>query len=369
MSEGSYKLSLQVKDSVGNYSAVTTKQFKIYSPSKDTTPELTNNPPTGTFTMTIADHRTKLKPATTYSDPNNDPKNTEQWYIKFNGQTQYFDKLPNTLEEAGYTYDGTYEIGYKVQDNPTGRSSSLKPLWSNWYVQTYYISTDITIQAWTSKLKEHKPTCNEEVTTNQILRGETVIVHAKTTGYVYKVEAFFDRVDTTVDKPQKGTKVTKYFDGWWDCDTTQWKMIYKDKNSMIVPMKVIKSGSNNTKEWVSLDITNPKERRGKIPYKDDPTKTLNPYATALQLQFPISHYNGYTGYNRNLFTGAYKWTDYPSTTFNSLYGRVSYLRVGDTVWVKVRAYKKNADGTDTVKEVELPVYIKGSLAFGTEILN
>lgn len=261
MQEGSYRLSLQVKDSNNNYSAVVSKWFKVYSTSKDTTPELVNNPPTGTFTMTITDHRTRLRPQTTYSDPDGDPKNAEQWYIKFNGQTQYFDRLPDTLEEAGYTYDGTYEIGYRVQDNPTSRSTKLKPLWSNWYVQTYYISTPVTINAWLEKFEKRAKNRAEAemlkqrtVKASEIRIGEALIVKAKTTGYVEKIEAWFDRVETTV----KGQRVTKTITGYWEARDSQGNltgtMQLIDLHTWLIPDK---TGAPYLNTWSSdLDDKN-----------------------------------------------------------------------------------------------------------------
>ncbi|WAM36594.1 hypothetical protein OTK01_000369 [Caldicellulosiruptor acetigenus] len=245
MPEGSYRLALQVKDSNNNYSAVTSKWFKIYSPSKDTEPDAVNNPPAGTFTMTITNHRTKLKPTTTYSDPDGDPKNAEQWYIKFNEQTRYFDRLPDTLESAGYIYDGTYEIGYRVQDNPTSRSTKLKPLWSNWYVQTYYISSDITIQAWTEKFAKRAKNMTEvpsivknTIKTSDFKLGEGIIIKAKTTGYVEKIEVWFDTVDTPT--PKEG-KVTKVITGYWECSIKNGTMTLNNLHTVLYPEDTVKN--------------------------------------------------------------------------------------------------------------------------------
>ncbi|WAM33315.1 hypothetical protein [Caldicellulosiruptor morganii] len=381
MSEGSYKLSLQVKDSAGNYSAVTTKQFRIYSPSKDTTPELTNNPPTGTFTMTITDHRTRLKPSTTYSDPDSDPKNAEQWYIKFNGQTKYYNKLPNTLEEAGYTYDGTYEVGYRVQDNPTGRSPSLKPLWSNWYVQTYYISTDITIQAWTEKFAKRARNMTEvpsivknTIKTSDFKLGEGIIVKAKTFGYVEKIEVWFDRVDTRT--PREG-KTTKIIEGYWECSLKNGTMTLTDLHTILYPEETIKNREISY-EAVKGKKPLPAPVFSTVPYSMSWSSDI--FDPKLQPKFIISNNNSYVKEKwpdryRDLWDGLYKWSDWPlGNRFSyakamEIYGRPPYLIKGDVLRIKLRAYRKNADGSYTTKEIDLPVNIVGSIEIGTGEIN
>ena len=364
--EDSYKLSLQVKDSAGNYSAITTKQFRVYSAGKDTTPELVNNPPAGTFTMTITDHRTKLRPNTTYSDPDGDPKNAEQWYIKFNGQTRYFDKLPDTLESAGYIYDGTYEIGYRVQDNPTGRSTKLKPLWSDWYVQTYYVSTPVTINAWLEKFEKRAKNRAEAETLKQrtvkaseVRIGEALIVKARTTGYVEKIEVWFDRVETTV----KGQRVTKTITYYWEARDSQ--------GNLTGTMQPI-----NLHTWLIPDKTG-------APYQNSWSSDLND--KKLMVRFRIHHYNSWANAKfpaaaqHNLWDGVYQWSDWTKgSTFDynemlRLYGRPSYFLANnnppDRLWIKVRAYRKNADGSYKTTDVDLPVLIKGELQYGTEIIT
>jgi len=366
LAEDSYKLSLQVKDSAGNYSTITTKQFKVYSQSKDTEPDVVNNPPAGTFTMTITDHRTKLRPTTTYSDPDGDPKNAEQWYIKFNGQTQYFDKLPDTLESAGYTYDGTYEIGYRVQDNPTGRSTKLKPLWSNWYVQTYYISTPVTINAWLEKFEKRAKNRAEAeilkqrtVKASEIRIGEALIVKARTTGYVEKIEVWFDRVETTV----KGQRVTKTITGYWEARDSQ--------GNLTGTMQLI-----DLHTWLIPDKTG-------APYQNSWSSNLDD--KKLIVRFRIHHYNSWAiekfpaAAQHNLWDGVYRWSDWTKgNTFDynemlRLYGRPSYFLSNnnppDKLWIKVRAYRKNVDGSYKTTDVDLPVLIKGELQYGTEIIT
>ncbi|MEZ0535966.1 hypothetical protein ACAG39_01815 [Caldicellulosiruptoraceae bacterium PP1] len=359
---GNYIAKLQVKDSAGNYSAIASKNFTVYTETQQ--PEATNNAPTGTFTMTINDFRTKLKPTTTYTDPDSDPKNAEQWYIKFNGQTKYYNNLPNTLEEAGYIYDGQYEIGYRVLDNPTARSSKLTPLWSNWYTQVYNLSSTITINAWTEKIAKRAHRKSEvDLTTKKtstVLIGEGIVVKAKTTGYVYKIDAWFDRVDTVVYTPNR-TPVTKTIVGYWECNikakTIAESMVLTNIHTKLDPAKSFTQPPNSM-DW-SSDV----------------------YDRKLQVRFIINHDNSFVRNNdyseglgwgdqaKNLWEGVYCWSDWNLTqypTFNkdkamAMYGRVPYFKIGDKLWIKVRAYKKNADGTDTTKDVDLPITINGSL--------
>jgi len=381
LGEDTYKLSLQVKDSAGNYSSITTKLFKIYSVKKDTEVDLVNNPPVGIFTLNIADHRTKLRPTTTYSDPDGDPKLSEQWYIKFNGVTTYYDKLPNTLEEAGYIYDGLYEIGYKVQDNPTSRSTKLKPLWSNWYVQTYYISSDITIQAWTEKFAKRAKNMTEvpsivknTVKTSDFKLGEGIIVKAKTTGYVEKIEVWFDRVDTTT--PKEG-KVTKVITGYWECSIKNGTMTLNNLHTVLYPEDTVKNRE------ISYEAV-----KGKKPLPA-PVFTTVPYSInwssdifdpKLQPKFIISNNNSYVQEKwpdryRDLWDGLYKWSDWPlGNKFSyakamEIYGRPPYLTKGDVLHIKLRAYKRNADGSYTTKDIDLPVNIVGSIEIGTGEVN
>jgi len=376
LAEDSYKLSLQVKDSAGNYSTITTKQFKVYSQSKDTEPDVVNNPPTGTFTMTITDHKTKLRPTTTYSDPDGDPKNAEQWYIKFNGQTQYFDKLPDTLESAGYTYDGTYEIGYRVQDNPTSRSTKLKPLWSNWYVQTYYVSTSINIQVWTEKIAKRARNYTEAlatglatVKTSDFKIGEVVVVKAKTTGYVEKIDVWFDRVTTTT--PKQG-KVTKQILGYWQCSIKDGTMTLTDIKTNLLPAQEVAQRDLSYESMI-----------GKKPLKFTPLSAVpysmdwssDPFDLKLQLQFVRSNNNSYVKSKfpdryRDLWDGLYKWDDWQGNNFSyakamELYGRPPYFQKGDLLFICVRAYKRNIDGSYTTKVVDVPINITGSIELAT----
>ncbi|ADQ06128.1 hypothetical protein Calhy_0380 [Caldicellulosiruptor hydrothermalis 108] len=366
MQEDSYRLSLQVKDSNNNYSAVASKWFRVYSQSKDTEQDVVNNPPTCSFTMTITDHRTRLRPQTTYSDPDGDPKNAEQWYIKFNGQIQYFDKLPDTLESAGYTYDGTYEIGYRVQDNPTSRSTKLKPLWSNWYVQTYYISTPVTINAWVEKFEKRAKNRAEveilkqhTVKASEIRIGEALIVKAKTIGYVEKIEAWFDRVETTV----KGQRVTKTITGYWEARDSQ--------GNLTGTMQIV-----NLHTWLIPQNTN-------TTYQNNWSSDLDD--KKLMVRFRIHHYNSWAiekfpaAAQHNLWDGVYRWSDWTKgNTFDynemlRLYGRPSYFLSNnnppDKLWIKVRAYRKNTDGSYKTTDVDLSVLIKGELQYGTEIIT
>lgn len=103
------------------------------------------------------------------------------------------------------------------------------------------------------------------------------------------------------------------------------------------------------------------------------------------VRFRIHHYNSWAiekfpaAAQHNLWDGVYRWSDWTKgNTFDynemlRLYGRPSYFLSNnnppDKLYIKVRAYRKNADGSYKTTDVDLSVLVKGELQYGTEIIT
>jgi hypothetical protein len=101
----------------------------------------------------------------------------------------------------------------------------------------------------------------------------------------------------------------------------------------------------------------------------------DPFDLRLQLQFVRSNNNSYVKSKfpdryRDLWDGLYKWDDWQGNNFSyakamELYGRPPYFQKGDLLFICVRAYKRNIDGSYTTKVVDVPINITGSIELAT----
>lgn len=210
-----------------------------------------------------------------------DPIIDREWRITYlgDGTAKIFeDKLPKTLEDAGFTKDGQYKFELRVMDDPTSRNSILQRLWSDWKTITITVDVDLKLTAWTEKIISKDTT----IKASDYKTGQAVIVKAMTEGYAYKVDAY-----------------------------------------------LILNTTKPVSNLISDDVL------------------LTP------LQYEMTWHTKHTqseGYDENMIIPL-------NTPLSSSYR------------VRVRAYRKKADGTDKIVTVDLPINVNGVMEFKSEIIK
>ncbi|CCJ34262.1 hypothetical protein [Caloramator australicus] len=271
LNKGNYKIQLRVKDA-SLWSEPCVRNLTV----------VINNKPIANFSLGAIQYtNSSINVTDTSYDPDGDPIIEREWRITYlgDGTSKTFkDKLPKTLEEAGFTKDGQYKFELRVMDDPTRRNSILQRLWSDWKATTITVDVDLKLTAWTEKIISKDTTMK----TSDYKAGQAVIVKAKTEGYAYKVDAY-----------------------------------------LIL---------NTTRPVTNL-----------VP--DDVLQ--NP------LQYQMTWHTKYMqgeGYDANMIIPL-------NTPLSSTYK------------VRVRAYRKKADGTDKIVTVDLPINVNGVMEFKSEIIK
>lgn len=194
LSIGKYQLQLTVTDNPKlRNSSLTPKNSLPYSQTIEITKNIVNNPPVANFTVQNPLTTTsKILVTDKSTDIDGDPIISWKWAIKYKDDQEwkYFDKLPETLEDAGYIFDGQYTFGLTVMDNPTIRDKRLKPLWSEWHYITVNVDVDLQLKAHTEKVEEVKYGVPKLKETSTFKAGNGVVIKGETIGRAYRVEAW-----------------------------------------------------------------------------------------------------------------------------------------------------------------------------------